>query len=758
MSEKKVIGKMGYKFKVIDKWAMANFFDPENERKSVVIQGNITDMIEGMYYELSGYYIKNDRGSKFIVEDYHEANLFTIPNIDMKEAITTYFSSEKFVGVGPIAASHIYEHFKEVDNILETIYQDLNQLDDIEKLKPKQIEVIKKVLTEQIEQKEVTSNFIKKGLSINILNKIRKYLLDEKQVLDHLGIGIYTLYRRYGLKPFDEVDKIALAYGVEITDPIRIAFLLWRKINLYTEQKQHTFVKFEGFYDDIKRSFANTEIAWDSIINIAQEIKLIKIVDDRLYTYNAWKEEQFIAEQLLRLQDKSVKAINKDISLQFIDELNHKLEKQNQSLGIDQRKALEMFVNNNVLILTGGPGTGKTKTISWIIETFYKLYSINDYVTFAKTEVAVAAPTGRAASRIKENLKQIDTSTIHRLLKYKGEEGFGIDWDTPLEQRLIIIDECSMIDQKLFYNMLRGLRNCDKLVLVGDENQLPSIGYGNIFSDLIKSNTLPIAKLNEQFRAKDNEDIIDLSTKIINQEIDDIQWNDYHNIKTIFEINSEVLVSKIKESLTKNIAQENIDLLDYQFISPIKKGKIGTNQINALIQKEFNLQTGIFETGRTSFGGESTHYKIGDKVMYIVNNSDKDIYNGDIGVIKNIDVNINGSIKEIHIDFYIKIDGNKISKEITLGRDELENLILAYSSTVHKTQGSEYDYVFLTIEDMGYLRHGFLNRNLVYTAVTRSKKQLYIIGSEDQFKKAIKVDPPVRNTTLVQVLKEFSKS
>jgi exodeoxyribonuclease V alpha subunit len=380
------------------------------------------------------------------------------------------------------------------------------------------------------------------------------------------------------------------------------------------------------------------------------------------------------------------------------------------------------------MVITGGPGTGKTTIIKSILQIFSKVTN----------KTLLAAPTGRAAKRMSE-ATGLEAKTIHRLLEFNASRGgFQKDEDFPLDCDLIIIDECSMIDTLLIYHLLRAVPKNATLILVGDVNQLPSVGAGNTLRDIIDAKICSVIELNEIFRQAQESEIIVNSHMIINGNYPKISNSEKSDFFFDQEEDQDRVLEKIIQLIVERIPKKfNHNPMNIQVLTPMNRGVVGTEQLNDSLQDAMNPSR--FEIAR---GGR--RYRVGDKVMQIKNNYDKNIFNGDIGFIGNIDVDA----QIVCVNF----DGNNVNYEYS----ELDELVLAYAISIHKSQGSEYTAVVIPLVMSHYI---MLQRNLVYTAITRGKKLVVIVGSKRAMSIAIANNKiTTRNTWLRKRLQIMASS
>ena len=390
------------------------------------------------------------------------------------------------------------------------------------------------------------------------------------------------------------------------------------------------------------------------------------------------------------------------------------------TLAAKQIEAVKRAVTDKVLVITGGPGTGKTTIINAILKIFAK----------AGVKLLLAAPTGRAAKRMSEATGH-EAKTIHRLLEYSIQKGgFQKNDQTPLKCDLLIVDEASMIDTILMHHLLKAIPPRATFILVGDVNQLPSVGAGNVLHDIIASGAVPVMELNEIFRQA-RESLIIVNAHKINQGLMPAFKPSGHKLADFYFIEQEepekvlgIILELVKERIPKRFGFDPID--DIQVLTPMHKGMVGAGNLNLELQNALN-------PGPDSLARGGKNFRINDKVMQIQNNYEKEVFNGDLGRIVKIDL----EAQEVIIDF----DGKKVPYDYS----DLDEVVLAYAISIHKSQGSEYPAVVIPILTQHYV---LLQRNLIYTAVTRGKKLVVMVGSKKALAIGIENDKTKRTLHL----------
>ena len=415
-----------------------------------------------------------------------------------------------------------------------------------------------------------------------------------------------------------------------------------------------------------------------------------------------------------------------------IDELIDYLEKENNIIYNDnQKEAIRKALNSNILIITGGPGTGKTT----IIKAICRIYEIMGNYKHGEfiNRLALLAPTGRASKRMSESTS-LPASTIHRFLKWNKDTGnFGVNEYHKTNENLIIVDEMSMIDVSLFDALLKGIKSNVQLIMVGDVHQLPSVGPGLILNDLISSDLFTFCPLEKIYRQSANSYIPYLALEIKNKDLseDFIRQKDDYNFLSVDSKYIKEMIKKIcLMSKTKGLNEEDI-----QILAPMYKGENGIDNLNILLQDLFNPKSSKKEELRY---GEVT-YREGDKVLQLQNNPDNNVFNGDIGYIRKISKKNSRNKDLVLIDF----EGVKVE----YSKEELNQIKHAYAITIHKSQGSEFPHVILPISHSYYK---MLYNKLIYTGVSRAKKSLVIIGEEKSFAMAVNNDYATNRKTMLK--------
>lgn len=681
--------------------------DLSNGEELISVVGQMLGVEVGEELKITGYYDSHKTYGKQFKAQLYERSLPATEN-----AIIKYLSSGVVKGIGSAIAKRIVEKFgSETFKIIENEPQRLVEINGISQSKADN-------LVDQFQQM-FGMRALMAFLSANSITAMQSVAIYKKwgsMALDLIKQNPYMLITTDFMLDFSVVDNMAKTLGLASDSPLRIGASLEFVLS-HNTRNGHTCLPREKL---IKASVQLIDVNFDLV-----DITLDELIDEAiLYSFKANKEliylpNFYIAQKYIcsRLQIMLKVYSDKEIDVSSVIDI---VEKEK---GLEyeklQRKAISKAVINDVFILTGGPGTGKTTTLNGIIAVLEQ----------QGKKVAIAAPTGRAAKRIAE-VTGCEAKTIHRLLEValgfakSGKLEFVHDEQNPLDSDVVIIDEISMIDTMLFDSLLRGMKPSAKLIMVGDYNQLPSVGAGNILHDLIKSDTIPTISLTHIFRQAAKSLIVTNAHKIVKGEMPDIKRTD-SDFFFMGQANPTKVASTIVDLCERRLpkAYKLNPFEDIQVLCPGRNGEIGVIELNKKLQEKLNPPA----PSKTEFVGGFYTYRVGDKVMQIRNNYDIEwkrndetgtgVFNGDIGIIKMID---KGS-KTLAIDFD--------SKLYYYNFDMSKELELAYAVTVHKSQGSEFEAVVIPILG-GYDKLYY--RNLLYTAVTRAKRILILIGSPNR--------------------------
>jgi exodeoxyribonuclease V alpha subunit len=582
--------------------------------------------------------------------------------------------------------------------------------------------MIIKAWVEHKEIKEIMIFLQGHGVSAAYSAKIYKQYGD--QSIETVRENPYRLaHDIYGVG-FITADKIAQNLGIDRNSLIRAKAGLIYILNQLTEEGHVYYPESQLIHKAKEILSVDEKIIILAVKELSKEKELfLEDLDPdgnlkAVYLAPFHVAETGVAQMLMNLKESpsNIRPIHPEKAIEWVQ------QKLNIELARRQEEAVLLAATSKVLIITGGPGTGKTTLITAILRIFQQL----------KLRILLAAPTGRAAKRMNEATGW-EAKTIHRLLEYSPHKGgFKKDQDDPLEADVVIIDETSMVDTLLMYHLLKAIPSHVHLILVGDVDQLPSVGPGNVLTDIIRSGRFTVVRLTEIFRQA-QESMIVVNAHKVNQgqlpvlkEIDKPEKTDFQFIQ---EEDPEKILQNILDLCSETIPRKFRfhPLREIQVLAPMHKGIIGVANLNIELQKRLN-------PGQPGITHGAWNFRLGDKVMQIVNNYDKDVFNGDIGWISKIDA----EEREVVIEF----DGRPVPYDYS----DLDEVVLAYAVSVHKSQGSEYPVVILPVVTQHYM---LLQRNLIYTGITRAKKLVIMIGTKRALAIAIRNNKPQRRYTLL---------
>ena len=675
----------------------------------VTVVGNLAAVNVGAAIRLKGDWRHDSKyGRQFSVVDYRETVPATVAGMEK------YLGSGMIKGIGPVYAKRIVARFKE--DTLKIIEEQPDSLIDVEGIGQRRVDMIKKAWQEQKEIKNVMLFLQSNGVSTAYAVKIYKTYGNES--INIVKTNPYRLAEDIWGIGFKTADKIARQLGFDSNSLERCRSGLLYVLNELSNDGhcyalRDQLLEAAGSILELDRPIID-----GTIDKMLEEKSVIADEGDSVYLPAFYHSEQGAARRMKQIlaEESSYKAADIYQHLKDIQE-EHGIQYDDIQI-----EAVKTAAASKLMVLTGGPGTGKTTTTLAIIKVFQKL----------NAKVLLAAPTGRAAKRMAETTG-LEAKTIHRLLEYKPPEGYKKNEENPLECDVLIIDETSMVDIMLFYNLLKAVSNGTVLVLVGDVDQLPSVGAGNVLKDIIESETVNVVRLTRIFRQAQGSAIVTNAHRINRGDTPNLKGGKNSDFFFIEEEEPQKVVETITELCSKRLPNYyKVDPVnDLQVLCPMQKGETGALNLNIILQEALNPAEASIK-----YGG--TVYRLNDKVMQIKNNYDKNVFNGDIGSITSIDA----EDRRLSICF----DGVNVEYDAT----ELDEVVLAYATTVHKSQGSEYKIVVAPVTMQHYM---MLQRNLLYTCVTRAKKVLVLVGSKKAIGIAVSNNRmQKRNTMLVERL------
>lgn len=671
--------------------------------KAITIVGNFPPMQEGENLLVNGQWITHHRyGKQFSVDQWERLLPAT------EEGLKRYLSSGLIKGVGPVTAERIVDHFG-LDT-LEIMESEPYRLEEVEGIKAKKAA---EILKSYRQYKDVQNVLVfLQGYGVGVGQAMRLYRRYGSETIKQVQENPYRMAEDVFGIGFKTADQIARQLGLPEDSPERVQASITYTLSRAAEQG-HVYLPRELLFERIKELLDVTE---ESLQVEYLEKQLNLMVDQKklyceelesgeaVYYAPFYHAEQGAARLLRQLSELARPYSSLEIT-QALGAVKH----ENPHLTDEQLQVLSEALHNGVLIVTGGPGTGKTTTIKALLSTFQLL----------RQKVLLAAPTGRAAKRVTEATGQ-EAFTIHRLLEYNYTDGEGFGFkrneDNPVEAQVVIIDEASMVDLMLMYNLLKALPSGCRLIMVGDVDQLPAVGAGNVLRDLIGSEEIQCFRLGYIFRQA-RESMIVVNAHRVNQ-----GEMPYLNVKRkdFFFMNEED--PEQAAQLVVQLCQERLPnygpydpLLDLQVLTPMRKTAAGVDRLNLLLQQALNPSA----RDKVEAYSKGTAYRLGDKVMQIRNNYQKEVFNGDIGLITAIDK----EEAELVVTFRDILQPRPVAYDFT----ELDELVLSYAVSVHKSQGSEYPVIIMPVLTQHYM---LLQRNLLYTGITRARKLAVLVGSK----------------------------
>ena len=704
----------------------------------VTVVGTFFSIMPGEVLKLKGQWSSHPRyGEQFKMSAYESLVPATAKGIEK------YLGSGMIRGIGPVMAKRLVGHFGV--ETLDIIDHAIEKLLEVSGIGEKRVDMIRSAWDEQKEVRDVMVFLQGNGVSPTYAAKIYKQYGNEsvkivtdnpyRLATDIFGIGFLT------------ADRIAERLGIEKTTPMRIEAGVLFVLNQLADEGHVYFPQgplIKKCSEVLEVDEAIIPGALERLVS-QKRIYAEDIPTPHLLTRNsqpATRNSQlpphtppdravylapfYISETGVAANLKGLASFPKQMRLVNVDEAMVWVQKDlNIAFSAKQLDAVKASIHHKIMIITGGPGTGKTTIINAIIRIARRMGQ----------RVLLAAPTGRAAKRMAETTGQ-EAKTLHRLLEYSfsaGQSGgFKRDESNPLDADLIIIDEVSMVDTLLMHHFLKAVPKKATLILVGDVDQLPSVGPGNVLKDIIDSGVIETVRLDEIFRQSQRSMIIVNAHRINHGEMPILDASEAHLHDFFFAVLEEPeevlerIVRLCKETLPKKFRFDSVS--DIQVLAPMHRGTTGVVNLNAQLQKELNPRTDeILRSGKL--------FKVGDKVLQTRNNYDKDVYNGDIGRVRSI----NREMQEVKIDY----DG----RLVTYDYSDLDEVVLAYAVSVHKSQGSEYPVVIMPVLTQHYL---LLQRNLLYTGITRGKKLVILVGTRKALAIAVKNNKQQQRYTLLK--------
>ncbi len=675
-----------------------------NNRLATIV-GEMLSINPGETVILEGEWTTHKQyGAQFKIESYQTVHPSTV------EGMRRYLGSGLIKGIGPVTAKRIVDHFGK--EALDVIEREPKRLVEVEGLGAKRAEWIIKAWEDQREIHNVMlflqSHEVGTGYAVKIWKKYGQKAVElirenpYRLSVDVWGIGFLT------------ADRIAQKMGIPAHSNRRIQAGLLHVLNEAADKEGHVFLPEDALIESCAEAL---DVPVDAIAPCVAQLfseESIIVDDERVYLRDLYRAEQGAATRCYQLsQVQRIELGNIPAEIRAIE------QRDGVTFAPRQKLALEKALSHNLLVLTGGPGTGKTTTIKGLIAL----------LEARNKKIALAAPTGRAAKRMSEATGH-EAKTIHRLLEFSPSEmAFKKNRENPLEIEALIVDEISMVDTFLMNSLLRAVPISASVVLVGDVDQLPSVGAGNVLKDVITSGIVEVVELNEIFRQAQTSRIITNAHAINRGEMPYVQ-NDREADFFFLEASEpdhvvEMVCGLCAARLPRTYRLDSIE--DIQVLVPMYRGETGANNLNRVLQDKLNHK------GQEMMRG-GIRFRVGDKVMQVRNNYDRDVFNGDIGRVQGIEDDI------LRVRFQDRVLEYEFS--------ELDELVLAYAMSVHKSQGAEFRAVVMPLTTQHYM---MLQRNLLYTAITRARELVVLVGTKQALGMAVRNNRVAeRHTTLSQ--------
>lgn len=695
-------------------YTVAKFVTYDAMEEEFTATGIFKELIEEERYSLQGEYKEHARyGMQFQVVSYEKM----MPNDE--SSLIRYFSSSAFPGIGKKTAKQIVSYLGE--HALLKIKEDIHVLDEIEGMNEKKRNAIYQGIKEHGDLDDSIVFFSKFGMSVKNIMKLEAAY--GKEAVEVVKENPYQMVEDIDGIGFTTADKVAMELSFSMDHPYRLKAAILASVLDICMSNGDTYVKKPQILKELKKRYGIEGIDLSPYLEELFGDRLLIIEDDRIYHNTQYDAEKGIAVFLgnfpyEEMEHVDISHLDADIQ-KFEDQLHISYEEK-------QKQAISSFFKEPFSIITGGPGTGKTTIVQGILSLYQQYYP--DQI------ISLCAPTGRAAKRLAQ-LSDGRAVTIHSLLKWDLESNtFLINESEPIQADVLIIDEFSMVDQWLFYNLLLACCDVKKILLIGDEDQLASVGPGCVLKDLIQSDCFPLTRLEKIFRQQEGSDVVALAHMIKENQIPD--FDEMQEIAFFPCQNFEV--RNLVNQVVGNALNKGYDTKDIQVLVPMYQGVAGIDALNNALQQMMNPPEKYKRELKVGY----RIFREDDKILQLKNQPDDQVSNGDIGILREIiyaseDIQNKNKLKVEFDDHIVEYSG-----------ENLYNISHAYCISIHKSQGSEYPIVILPIvKDYRYM----LQKRLLYTAITRAKKSLVLLGDIDLFKHAIQVeDRHIRKSTLTQ--------
>lgn len=705
--------------------------DADFDDFEIIVTGTMADIIEGEDYTFWGNLVQHPKyGEQLKLIRYERAK-------PTSKGLVKYFSSDHFKGIGVKTAQKIVDLYG--DNTIDKVLAEPEKLHDIVGLSAKNREAFIMKLRQNYGTERVLAKLSEYGISNKLAFQIQDFYKEETlEIVEHYPYQLVEDIQGIGFKI---ADQLAQSLGIESTAPERFRAGLLHTLLTQSMEKGDTYLEAKELLEhtiELLESSRQIELdpnsVADELAHLIEEDK-VQNVDTKIFENSLFFAEEGICNNLLRILEKENQ--NKYESEKIEAALTHIEEEFAISYDAIQKQAICNAIQHKIFILTGGPGTGKTTVINGIIAVYALLHGL-DLHKSQDLPILLAAPTGRAARRMNE-LTGLPSATIHRHLCMTGDDDTS-HLDDYLDADFIIVDEFSMVDTWLANQLLSNISSNSKLLIVGDADQLPSVSPGQVLADLLKIPLLPQTKLEKIYRQGEDSTIVTLASQI-QKGVLPPDFTEKKADRSYFEARSEHIPQMI-ERIVEAAIRSGIPAQGVQVLAPMYRGQAGIDHINKLMQDLINPA----EKEQLVFEATDGQYRQGDRVIHLVNDAESNVFNGDLGYITDLLPAKYTDSKQDELT--INFDGN----EIIYQRSEWYKIRLAYAMSIHKSQGSEFPVVILPITSSS---HRMLQRNLIYTAITRAKSKLILLGEKSAFAFAVQNTGTTRKTYLKERFEDF---
>ena len=678
-------------------------------------------------YTLDGDFVKNETyGLQFKFESFSRKSVYT------EAGIISYLSSDIFPGVGLKTAKTIVEHLGV--EAIDKIYKDKKVLDGLG-IKASTIEVIYQVVVDNKASEEIILFFLNHGISMDFCHKIVAAL--GSNAIEIVKENPYILMEKIDRFGFIKNDAFALRMGIDKRSLIRLTAVTTYVLRDMIYNSGDSYLDIHNLYHGVIKYLRDDEPLdkkeFEELINKMVQDKIIYQNNAGwIFDYDLYNNEIDLANNIVERLSNVDKLSDKFKEEEIENAYQKSIEESNIELNDLQKTAVKAAFSEPICIITGGPGTGKTTIAKTILRMYTFLMKDN---STALEEVALLAPTGRAAKRLKE-VTYVNAVTIHKYLGYMGEGYFTISKDAPTTDRLVLVDEASMMDLPLASRLFTSINSGARIIIFGDVDQLPSVGPGQVLKDFIDSKEIKTIRLTKIHRQAENSKIITMAHSINEGLLPEDLMTKYSD-RIFIPTDNDHLVDLIVEYIKLAVLKGKDVKKDIQVLAPMYRCQAGINELNERIQELVN--PGMDED---TLIHNTQKFRVDDKVIQLVNRSEKNIMNGDIGIITNLTFR-DGEYKGVTVAYD--------TVEVDYSLEELDDLKLAYAISIHKSQGSEFDMVIMPFTNSYFY---MLKRKLIYTGMTRAKKNLVLIGDIKSLQQGITKIEINRKTILREKIKE----